>query len=46
MENETHIKIILRYERYTGNGITPSIPTIVLPYDPIAVVDIRYTDGE
>ena len=24
---------------YTGNGITPSIPTIILPSDPIALVE-------
>ena len=24
---------------YTGNGITPSVPTIVLPCDPIALVE-------
>ena len=24
---------------YTGNGITPSIPTILLPCDPIALVE-------
>ena len=25
---------------YTGNGITPSVPTIILPCDPIALVEI------
>ena len=24
---------------YTGNGITPSVPTIILPCDPIALVE-------
>ena len=24
---------------FTGNGLTPSIPTIILPYDPIAFVE-------
>ena len=24
---------------YTGNGLTPSIPTIILPCDPIALVE-------
>ena len=24
---------------YTGNGMTPSVPTIILPCDPIAVVE-------
>ena len=24
---------------YTGNGITPSVPTIILPCDPIAPVE-------
>ena len=30
---------------YTGNGLTPSIPTIILPCDPIALVERLY-DGE
>ena len=25
---------------YTGNGLTPSVPTIILPCDPIALVEI------
>ena len=24
---------------YTGNGIPPSVPTIILPYDPIAFLE-------
>ena len=24
---------------YTGNGLTPSVPTIILPCDPIALVE-------
>ena len=24
---------------YTGNGLTPSVPTIILPSDPIALVE-------
>ena len=24
---------------YTGNGLTPSVPTIILPYDPIVLVE-------
>ena len=24
---------------YTGNGITPSVPTIILPFDTIALVE-------
>ena len=31
---------------YTGNGLTPSVPTIILPCDPILRRKIRYTDGE
>ena len=31
---------------YTGNGITPSVNAIILPCDHIALVKIRYTDGE
>ena len=26
-------------DMYTGNGLTPSIPTIILPCDPIALVE-------
>ena len=26
-------------DQYTGNGLTPSVSTIILPYDPIALVD-------
>ena len=26
-------------DMYTGNGITPSVPTIILPCDPIALVE-------
>ena len=45
---ETHIKTNWdEKDLYTENGITPSIPTIILPCDPIALVEkIRYTDGE
>ena len=36
-----HILKPARDERnlYTGNGITPSVPTIILPCDPIAIVE-------
>ena len=35
-------KHILKDEKdlYTGNGITPSVPAIILPCDPIALVEI------
>ena len=26
-------------DRYTGNGLTPSVSTIILPCDPIAIVE-------
>ena len=31
-------------DMYTGNGLTPSVPAIILPCDPIVLV--RYTDGK
>ena len=32
---------------HTGNDIPLSVPTIILPYDPIEVVErLRYTDGK
>ena len=36
-----HILIHIWDEKdlYTGNGITPSVPTIILPCDPIALVE-------
>ena len=36
----TYIKLIWdEKDLYTGNGITPSFPTIILPCDPIALVE-------
>ena len=36
-----HILKPIWYEKdlYTGNGLTPSVPTIILPYDHIALVE-------
>ena len=31
--------ILNENELYTGNALTPSIPSIILPYDPIALVE-------
>ena len=37
---EAHIKPIWdEKDLYTGNVITPSVPTIILPCDPIALVE-------
>ena len=41
------IKLILKSiwnenDLYTGNGITPSVPTIILPSDSIALVERLY----
>ena len=40
---EAHIKTIktIWYEKdlYTGNGLTPSVPAVILPSDPIALVE-------
>ena len=37
---EAHIKTIWdEKDLYTENGITPSVPTIILPCDPIALVE-------
>ena len=37
-----HILKIIWYEMdlYTGNGLTPSVSTIILPSDPVALVEI------
>ena len=40
LEMEAHIKPIWdEKDLYTGNGITPSVPTFSLPCDPIALVE-------
>ena len=37
---EAHIKTNLgRNDLYTGNGLIPSVPAIILPCDPIALVE-------
>ena len=37
---KAHIKPIWdEKDLYTGNGITPSVPTIILPCDPAALVE-------
>ena len=37
---EAHIKTNLgRKDLYRGNGITPSVPTVILQCDPIALVE-------
>ena len=37
---EAHIKTNLREKNlYIGNGIAPSVPTIISPCDPIALVE-------
>ena len=37
---EAHIKPIWKEkDLHTGNGIPPSVPTIILPCDPIALVE-------
>ena len=39
--NEKHILKPIWDEKdlYTGNGLTPSIPTIILPSDPVTLVE-------
>ena len=40
LEMETHIKTNLgRKDLYKGNGLLPSVPAIILPCDPIALVE-------
>ena len=37
---EAHIQTNFgRKDLYTGNGLIPSVPTIILPCDPIALVE-------
>ena len=37
---EAHIKPIWdKNDLYTGNGLTPSVPAIILPCEPIALVE-------
>ena len=31
--------ILVENDLYTGNGITPSVPAIILPCDPIALLE-------
>ena len=38
--NGTHIEPIWdEKDHYIGNGLTPSVPTIILTFDPIALVE-------
>ena len=38
---KAHIKTNLdENDLYTGNGLTPSVPSIILTLDPLALVDI------